>query len=77
MQKRKEISAQDVDNTRMHTKLFKQDKLRIGVLLDNLSQSHDNLGDLCKPLDALTDDIMDNVVDCTADMFSECMNGEE
>ena len=56
---------------------FQQNKIRGGWPLDNLSLTHNDLCDLYKPLDDLTEDITDNTVNCAAKIFSKWMNKEE
>ncbi len=56
---------------------FFNKKIRNCVSLENLSLSHDDLRDLWKPLDDLADNVMDDAVDCAAEIFSECMDEPE
>ena len=64
-------------NTRICAKLVQQNKLRSGGLLGNISLTHNDLHDLYKPLNDVTGDIMDDSIDCAAEICSRCTNERE
>ena len=63
------ISAQSVYNTMMCAKALKHNKSRSGMVLDNVSLTHHDLHDLCKPVDGFACDIIDIAVDFAVDFF--------
>ena len=63
------ISAQSVYNTMMCAKPLKHSKIRSGMVLDNVSLTHHDLHDLCKPVDGFACDIIDIAVDFAVDFF--------
>ena len=73
---RKDISSQDVYNTRMRAKLFRRKLIQNSGSIDNMQLEPRDLNELCKPLDDITDDIMDESVACASEIISEYMNGE-
>ena len=59
----------------MCAKPLKHSKIRSGMVLDNVSLTHHDLHDLCKPVDGFACDIIDIAVDFAVDFF--WMNEEE
>ena len=42
--------------------------------IDNVVLTNGDMSGLCKPIDELTDDIMDDVAECCEEIFAQCIN---
>ena len=70
------IHPRDVWNTRIRAKMLIRDIKRRGESIEIFNLRIKNPTDLVKPLDDLTDDILDDTLVCAEEVFSEFINDD-